>query len=496
MSEVNDTTPSGLSQSGRLGFLLKDTALYGGAAAVSSLLALITFPLLARHFSLLDYGVLDYFLVLASFMAITFVFGQDSAVARYFYEREDTVERRQLISQSLLFQFAGLAVLLPLLWMGADWIAGFLIDTPDSVRLFRIVLLQLPFLLLISFTQGLLKWTFARNQYLVMAIGFAVLQTTSLAVAVLVFNVGLEGVLLVGLSTNTVFGVLGLFFIRKWLVLPRNSERLREMLPYAVPIGIVCVVGAFSPTLERTLIVDLIGIQSLGLYAVATKIAILTGLVVSAFQTAWGPFFLSLHKQANAAVTFNLVLKLFTFLMCLMVLTLTLLAKPLILLLASDRYVDAAVVVFPLAMGLAIQAVGWITDIGIGLSMRSYLSLYAYAAALACTVITIVVLAPLLGLFGVGVGVMCGFLVRAVVGSWLSQRSYPLPWNYASTVTVMSMTIVVGLMATWIGQHWGAPAQAVTLVVCIAGLLVLGWNGMLTATERLQVRNYIGARSG
>ena len=496
MSETNDSTPTGLSVSGRLRFLLKDTALYGGAAAVSSLLALMTFPLLARHFSLVDYGVLDYFLVLASFMAITFLFGQDSAVARYFYETEDTVERRQLISQSLLFQFAGLTVLLPLLWIGAERIAGFLIDTPDSVRLFRIVLLQLPFLLLISFTQGLLKWTFSRNQYMVMAIGFAVLQTVSLAVAVLVFNAGIQRVLLVGLSTNTVFGVLGLFFIRKWLALPRNTERLREMLPYAVPVGIVCVVGAFSPTLERTLIVDLIGIESLGLYAVATKIAILIGLVVSAFQTAWGPFFLSLHKQANAAVTFNLVLKGFTFFMCLMVLTLTLLSKPLILILASDRYVDAAVVVFPLAMGLAIQAVGWITDIGIGLSMRSYLSLYAYAAALVTTVIGIVVLVPVLGLLGAGVGVMSGFLVRAVVASWLAQRSYPLPWNYAPTVTVMSMTILMGLLATWIGQHWGAPAQAVTLGVCIAGLLVLGWNGLLTAAERRQVRDYVGARFG
>lgn len=287
---MKDSTPTGLSLGGRLGFLRKDTALYGGAAAVSSLLALITFPLLARNFSLTDYGVLDYFLVLVSFLAITFVFGQDSAVARYFYEREDTTERRQLISQSLLFQFADLALLLPMLWMGADWIAGFLIATPDGVRLFRIVLLQLPFLLLISFTQGLLKWTFARNQCLIMAIGFAVLQTASLAVAVLVFNVGLEGVLLVGLSTNAIFGVLGLFFIRKWVVVPCGMERLREMLPYAAPIGIVCVVGAFSPTLERTLIVDLIGVESLGLYAVASKIDVLAGLVVSAFQTAWAPF--------------------------------------------------------------------------------------------------------------------------------------------------------------------------------------------------------------
>jgi len=491
---MSDSSPADLSLRGRLGFLLKDTALYGGSAAVSSVLALVTFPLLARHFSLVEYGVLDYFLVLASFMAISFVFGQDSAVARYFYEHEDTDQRRQLISQSLLFQLAVLAMLAPLLWAGAEWIAHFLVATPESVRLFRIVLLQLPFLLLINFTQGLLKWTFARNQYLMMAIGFAFTHTACLVVAVLVFDVGIEGVLWVGLGTNTVFGLLGLFFIRKWLVLPSDFRRVREMLPFAVPIGIVCVVGAFSPTLERTLTADLLGVEALGLYAVATRIAILIGLVVSAFQTAWGPFSLSLHKQADAAQTFNTVLKLFSLVMCLMVLTLTLLAQPLIALLASDRYADAAVVVFPLAMGLAIQATSWISEIGIGLSMRSYLNLYAYGAALASTVLGIVVLAPTLGLLGVGLGVMIGFMVRALVASWLAQHAYPLAWNYQPTVMVMGVTLTLGLLGTWVGQHWGEPAHTLMLGLGLVGLLVLGWRVLFNSLERQQVWEMIGSR--
>ena len=67
--------PSGLTLIESLKFLLKDSALYGGAAAVSKALALITFPLLARHFTVTEYGVLDYFLVLTSLMTIFFIFG-------------------------------------------------------------------------------------------------------------------------------------------------------------------------------------------------------------------------------------------------------------------------------------------------------------------------------------------------------------------------------------------------------------------------------------
>lgn len=91
-------SPRGLSQRGRLSFLLKDSALYGGAAAISKSFSIITFPLLARHFSIADYGIIDFFGVLASFIGILVIFGQDSAVARFFFEYEDKDKRQQLIS--------------------------------------------------------------------------------------------------------------------------------------------------------------------------------------------------------------------------------------------------------------------------------------------------------------------------------------------------------------------------------------------------------------
>jgi len=78
--------PAVLGMGQRFKFLTRDLALYGGAAAISKGFALITFPLLARHFSVAEYGVLDYFLVLAGFLATMAIFGQDSAVARFFYE--------------------------------------------------------------------------------------------------------------------------------------------------------------------------------------------------------------------------------------------------------------------------------------------------------------------------------------------------------------------------------------------------------------------------
>ena len=163
---------------------MKDTFLYGGAAAISKASAFISFPLLAHHLSKADYGTLDFYLVMGSLLVVLFVFGQDGAVARYFYEYEDPSERKQIISQSLIFQLAGLLLFLPIVWIFADFLSGLLINVPNRIELFKIVLLQIPFLLLINFSRNLLKWTFARNQFLILSLGAPLLQVGLLYFAV------------------------------------------------------------------------------------------------------------------------------------------------------------------------------------------------------------------------------------------------------------------------------------------------------------------------
>lgn len=472
----------------RLKSLLRDATMYGGAAAISKAFSLITFPLLARYFSVEEYGVLDYFMVLGSLLAISFIFGQDSAVGRFFYEYEDSDTRRQLISQSLVFQLGVLALLLPLLWLGADWLTELMISATNSVLLFKTVLLQLPFLLLINFSQNLLKWSFERKRFLILSLGYTVVQAGLLVVALLIFDVGVEGVLLSSLATSTIFGAIGVFFVRNWLTTPRDFSRLREMLPFAIPFGVICVAGAFSPTLERTLTSSLLGGESLGLYAAASKMAMIMGLFVSAFQTAWGPFSLSLYKQADAGHTYNWVYKLFALVVCVASLTLTVLAQPLILILASDRYLGAVVLVFPLAMGFAVQSTSWITEIGIGISKRSHLSLYAHMVAVLFTLGSIWVFTPIFGLFGIGLGVLIGHVTKAVIASWLAQKAYPLQWQYSTVVIVMILTILSGFASIWMCEYFGLLVSNLLLVGAIFLIISVGWLVLFSQAERIRIR--------
>ena len=81
-------SPANLIPLDRFKFLVKDTIIFGIAQGVSRSFALITFPLLSRNLTVMEYGTLDFFLTLSGFITILLIFGQDSAVARFFYDTE------------------------------------------------------------------------------------------------------------------------------------------------------------------------------------------------------------------------------------------------------------------------------------------------------------------------------------------------------------------------------------------------------------------------
>lgn len=490
-SEARSAGYQALGVVDRLRRLAKDSVVYGSAAALNKAFALITFPLLARHFSLVDYGVVDLFSFIIALLAILLMFGQDSAVARFLYEQEDDLSRSQVVSQALALQCLLLMIAIPVMWWSSDRISQNLSSYPRAGTLLRTALLQLPFLVFASFAQGLLRWTFERTRYLVISVGAVALNTTLLVIGVFWFDLDVVGVFQVALAVQAVFAALGLMFIKKWLVWPNGIHMLRRMLPYAIPYGIICSIGAVVPMLERLFVSTLIGGEELGLYAAGAKVAMLLSLLIFAFQSGWGPFSLAIHKDPLASRTYNIVLKVFSMGICVAVLGLSALAQPIITVLATDRFEGAGVVVFPLAMGAAIMATSWITEIGISISKRSHLHLFSYGAFLLSAGLAIVLLTRNFGMIGVAFGVMIGQAVLGVTATWLAWRAYPMHWEFKGAAQALLFTLLFGLVATWVRTRYGALPSSLTFAAGAILLPILGWCVILNSHERSKILGYI-----
>lgn len=468
---------------------------YGGGAALSKGSGLITFPLLGRYFSVEDYGTIDVFTALAGLLTIVLMLGQDSAVARFFYEYPDAHRRAQLISQSLALQMCGLAVALPLLWLIGDWIVIHLSQNRDTRSILHLVLLQIPFRLVVHVCENVLKWTFSRWKYLALSVGYIAAIAFLLVAGVLWFELSITAVFGIYMATNVVFALLALSFCRQWLVRPEGFAYLRPLVAFAIPYAMICSVGAFVPLGQRLAVAGLLGSRELGLFAAGAKVAALVVLPIQAFQLAWGPFSLAIFRQPDAAATYSVVLKLFAMGIAVAVLLTTFCDEALVVFLASERYAGAGSVVLPLALGLAVEATGWITGIGVVLSKKSYLSLYAYIVFLSTSAVGILLLGGMFGLVGVGWGAFLGYCSKAVAESWLAQRAYPLNWPYRGVLGIFVVTLCLGILQQAVSFHLGAAWGAAILLLNLGLLSCAGWALLLSGNERDRLRSLIESRA-
>lgn len=481
------TDPEGLSVRGRLAFLAKDSLLYGGAAAFSRCFALITFPILTRYFGVADYGIIDLFGVFAATAAIILTFGQDSATARFFYDSKETEHRRQVVSQSFAFVLILLAVVTPILFLSAGMIARFVEHVPDSRRLIELVALTVPCIVVHGLTTNICKWSFARRRFLTLTVGEMLVRVCVLIVAIYVFEIDVVGVFYINLGLGIFFSIVGLIFIQAWLAIPRGLGILGEMIPYAIPLWIVSMATAIVPAYERSLVERLLGTEELGLYAAGAKVALLIVIPIMAFQTAWGPFSLSIHKGDEVGRTYDLVFRVFALCVMILALALGIFASPILDLLAGSGFVKGAEIVFPLAAGLAFMGMGWIVGVGISIRKKPVLRLVAYLIYLPITGVAIYVLAGRFGTYGVAMGVMIGQASLAVLESWLSYRVMPVEWSFRPVVLSCVLVVVVGILL----QNFG-PTES-TLLMLVIGIVVvpiagfLGWRLLLGRHERAAV---------
>ena len=464
--------------------LVRDALVYGGASVLGRALALFTFPILTRRLGVDQYGALDLASFIAGLFVVALVFGQDSAIARYFYEFTDRNSRRQLISQSLAIQVAVMILLLPIGWAFADLLGQQIFDSDFGGQWFRIILLQIPCMLLVNFSTNVLRWSMRRTQYVAMNIASAIVQAAALSTVAICTIPDVAVVLTIGVAVYATFAIIGLALIREWITWPQGSDMVRRTIGFAWPVGVICVAGALTPVLERVLTERLLGPADLGRFAVAARLAGLLYLAVSAFQSAWGPFALANYRHAEAEAVFQRVYLVGSALGCAIALSLSGCAVPLIRILASAKYEESALAVFPLALAIAMQSTMWIAEIGITIAKRNHLQFLPFTLQIVISVGLLSMMPASAGIVWVGFAVLAGQTVKCVATCRASSRSHPIHWPHLRVTAVYTATIICGVASISLMNRAGALAGGVVALIGAAALLFATWRMALTPFDR------------
>lgn len=421
--------------------IFSDTILYGLVNSFSKLLSFFIFPLLATYFTVSEYGKIDYIQTFTTFLVLTLTFGLDSALVRFFYEEEENEKRKKLISEILAVQLIIIIIYLILAYLLETYIDEKL--KINSKPITQVILLQVPFILIINFSQNILKWTFQRKEYIIVSIAYLSFILCYCLIGVYAFNFSVFDYFLGCIVIQFFFSIVSLFLIKKWLVSIVEFNYLKKISGYAAPLALVALTTASFPFLERNIVLINTSQIDLGIYSIVSKYCFSILILIYSFQVAWGPISYSIYKSKNASKVFNNVIKFFSFLICEAILFIYLIDDYIFDFFFDHKIERINELVFFMAFSIGIQGLNSMIELNIHLSKKTKWILFSNIIFLIIFLSSY--LLSSLSLFNIVIITLVASIFKFLITILISQRIYKMKWNLSYVYFVILLTLNFGL---------------------------------------------------
>jgi O-antigen/teichoic acid export membrane protein len=465
--------------SGPIRKLLRDVAIYGAGDVATSAVNLLLLPLFTRLLSPSDYGVLALLLTMEAAAKILLRWGADSAFMRLYYDCPDLPARQRLASTIVFFLLAVNAPVLLGAWIAAPWLGVTLFETTAHTATLRTFFLN-------TFLLGFFFVPFHVFRIEGRSARFATLTFSRAAGQValrLIFIAGLGwGVFGIVAADLVLTLVIGVALVPQYARLIRplfSTALLGEALRFGVPRvphGLAHQVTALA---DRWVLNAYVTLDRIGVYSIGVSLGLGVKLFLSAFEYAWAPFFLEAMARPEAKQIYSRITTYVVAVLVLLVAGLAATAGELVALMTAPGYEDAASIVPWIALGVLLQGFYQITSIGLSITKRMALLPAATAASTVVAIGMNLLLVPRYGILGAAWAYTLAYAALATVGFVLSQRVYPVQYDWRR----LSIVGLAGVMAYLLAMlaprdDWPTVARLLarggTVLVAMPALLAAG----------------------
>jgi O-antigen/teichoic acid export membrane protein len=431
--------------------LVSETLVYGLAGVISRFLAIFLVPIYTRIFSPEDYGVMNLVTTTMTLVSIFVVLALDNSAARWYWDTEDTNDRKITLASWVWCQITISLVFAILIFVLSSWLGQVLVRRNDAEIYFRLAAIALPLGVLGGVVTNWLRMQ--RRPWVTMSFSlgtnlFNILLTILLVV---ILRWGLAGVFIAQAGTAALGTVLALPLLRDW-VDPRKFQwlRLKVMLKYAFPM-IPAALAYWIVNLSGRYFVQFFSSTSeVGLYQVGSTVASMVALGTGAFQLAWGPFGMSIHKQPEAKRVYANVLLAYLWITCFISTALALFAPEILRFLTTEAYVGASRVVGLLAFNYVLIGLSYIAVIGPAIVKTTKPYGLAVTAAAGVTIGLNFLLVPHWGKEGSALATLIAQAIVTIYVFYWSQKLYPIPYRFGPAAGIFALA----LLLMFIGQMW------------------------------------------
>jgi O-antigen/teichoic acid export membrane protein len=435
----------------------RDSAIYVLPAALSSGVSLLLFPFYAHHFSPQQYGYLDLLLLTGTLVGFTVALEMYQAVGRYVTGEADERLRKGYASTGLLItvvMYFLFAVVFELLNVP---ITQLLLGPQASPDLLRVATAWMCVQGLLNFTQAQFRWQLRPHAFATASAINAFGTAASAAALVFGLNLGVRGALLGQLAGSGMALLYVAVMTRKTFALQFSLDKCRQLLHYSIPL-VPSGVGVFlNLYADRLVIQHLRSVADVGIYGVGYRVAMIISLLLVGFQGAATPLILAGKDDPATPRNIARIMRMFWALALSSFVVLSLMATPMLRILAANTYQSASNVVPFLVISSLFSGMYFLAP-GLVIAKKTLTMAKLTALSGIANLLLAIVLVPPLGILGAGIATASTSLLWFAMLMRESQRHYLVPHNWSRLVAIA--TIVVAVVGVTVALLPSARAHA------------------------------------
>ncbi|PXY02134.1 hypothetical protein DF185_05680 [Marinifilum breve] len=432
--------------------LIKDFLSYGVVGVMAKFVGFITIPIYARFLSQADFGILEIISILMAFLPFFTTLQLESSFLRLYFEK-DTIKEQGKLFSSGFWLMVPCSILLTAVMLGFNKaFSGIFFKSSAYYLIFIIASSELLFKNILGYCTIIYRVEFNRKAYAAFYISYVVLNALAGIFFIVVLDQGLQGLLISRLIITCLFSGIAVYNARAYTQWYFSGTIVKEMLTYGIPLIPSVIAKWAQKYLPSIVIFFLFSIQQMGVFAMATKVVLPLFLLTQSLKLAWHPYSFENYQKSDSKTIFNDFYNVYSLMGSLIVIVLLFFGKELLILFASEKFIESQHLVGVIAMTYILGGMSDLLSAGILIKKKNIILSYSAIFSTSISCLFMYFLSMKFGLIGIVIGGLIGEIVKYFIIAFYVNEHFKDYFKYWRTSISLSILLAIVIASNFVGN--------------------------------------------
>jgi len=403
---------------------------YSSINILNAAVPFIFLPILTAYLTPSDYGLLS-LIQLVMTISLPIVLMNTHSIVIIEYSKMNFDDFKSLLSIIVLISFVGFIILEVLFFIFQNQLVIYSHIPLKYVYMIPLFVLfqSIPTLIPIIYQAKKELFNFAKYR-----IGLTIINILFSLLFVIVFSLGWEGRLYGIVGSFSIFSFIGLFILFKQnlLTFRLNINILIQVLRFGIPLIPHSIGGVILLMSDRLFLVNILGVDSVGVYSVAFQIASVITIILSSINQAWAPnLYAKLNTNPSIEEKRKIVITTYKimFLMILITMFFLLSSSYLFDVFIDKQYYEGKTLTKIIAIAFLFQGFYFMITNYIFYTKKTYILSYITFFSVLLISLSNYMLINKYGVIGSAYSIVLVWFIFFISTWIISNRIYPMPWK-------------------------------------------------------------------